>query len=152
MRSGRSEAWECLRRCKKRALGPTLVAVGLAAACSGGQKPPPNHPIAGMSDRVRSRIDRIELVIPDRDRAKKVTEAYVVLEDLVLEYQASRATSLAALAALDGEEKDVAASTDKIFDRAKAAEDKLFERYVEVQVQIRALVTAEEFRKIDALR
>lgn len=112
----------------------------------------PNHPVRGMTDRVRSRINRLDLVFSDEVRAATVKTLYFELEDLVLEYEARRLGFVQELSALQTDAPDFEAKVAKVFAKAKNESEALMKRYIEVQLLLRKHVTPEEFAVIDALR
>jgi hypothetical protein len=129
-----------------------LVLLSLAACKSGGEDKPPSHPIMAMEDRVRSRIDRIELIVDDGDRRKKVIEIYEALERLVWEYKRGRACMNEQLTGFDSDEIPSEDEIRGVLALRKKADANLTKRYVSLQLELRKNLTPEEFKRIDALR
>src|SRR3954471_681283 len=60
----------------------TFVACGLLAC--GGDKPPARLPSTAARDRVATRVELVDLVISDPERARKVRSLYVAMDSLLL--------------------------------------------------------------------
>lgn len=105
-----------------------------------------------MQARIESKIDRIELIVRDRDRAEAVTELYLGLDALIREYRVKRAAYEAELFKLDGDEPYFEERTNDLFQRATAEQVRLGEAYVALQLKLRGMVSREEFEKINRLR
>jgi hypothetical protein len=130
-----------------------FAALALSACASGEPKRVvAPHPIGGMQDRVRSRIDRIELIVDDAKRRRQVIAVYQQLERLLWQYQDSRGALGRELLfrAMDGIGTE--AEILGLMEARKGAEARFFEHYVELQLKLRELLTEREFARIDALR
>jgi hypothetical protein len=128
----------------------TFCLVAGAAGC--GSELPPRLPSTAIHDRTASRVGLVDFVIADRTRAKKVRALYVQIEQLMLEANdvyLGEARSQAQLGAgrvvAESELRaSVAVSRD--------AEMRALERYIALELAIRALTTPAEFARLDAIK
>lgn len=125
-----------------------LVAAVVTSAC-GAHEPPPRLPSSAIHDRTASRVELVDFVISDRERARKVRALYQEIEELMRAAQSVESRELAKVgfASLrsDGELRDCVAAS-------REAELAALERYVQVQLAIRALTTPQEFARLDRIR
>jgi hypothetical protein len=125
-----------------------LFAAGGVGACA-VHEPPPRLPSTAIHDRTASRVELVDFVISDRARAQKVRALYEEIERLMRHAQSVQARELAKLGAGsfqdDGELYQSVANS-------REAELAALERYVEVELEIRALTTPKEFARLDAIR
>jgi hypothetical protein len=105
-----------------------------------------------MTDRVRSRIDRLDLVFSDYERSREVKRIYSGMEELVLAYEERRVALVARIIAAEGDDAHVEAEVDRAFETARREAHQLMTRYVEAQLELRRHLTSEEFAIIDGLR
>jgi hypothetical protein len=127
----------------------TLLGLSLGAFGCSGRALPPRLPSTAIHDRTASRIALVDFVISDRDRARKVRALYLQIEQLMLETwnAETRAQAELGTSSLRPEAATLAAT-----DALRDAELSALQRYVCVEVAIRALTTPEEFARLDAIK
>ena len=127
-----------------------LLAGLLGVAACGGADLPPRLPSTEAYERAATRVELVEFVISDTERAEKVRSLYIEIEQLMLETQKTEAKELALLGTLrtGSREDQWRASVDVI----RRAETSALERYTSLQLEIRALTSAEEFARLDAIK
>ena len=137
-----------------RALGNSLVAaltallVCAAMAC-GGDKPAARLPTTAARDRMAARVELVNLVISDAERAAKVRALYIAMDSLLIEAKRAQAQQLLLL----GGERP--ASDEEMRARLSAvrqAEANALDHYIELQLELRRFTTADEFARLDAIR
>jgi hypothetical protein len=113
-----------------------------------------------MSARVMGKLDVIELVVSDPARAERVREVYLQLGALGRQFDLARARSiLGAQAALEkrsteatqsepGKVGDLEAMLAPPLQEGKA----IFERYTALMLEVRSLLTEDEFEKLNRVR
>ena len=142
------EPWTSGRRGGSTArLALVLFAAAGVSAC--GTQPPPRLPSTAIHDRTASRVELVDFVISDHARARKVRALYQEIEALMRQAQSVEARELGKVgsASLRGDDElrdSVALSRE--------AELAALERYVQVQLEIRALTTPQEFARLDRIR
>jgi hypothetical protein len=129
------------------ALLPVFAAVVLLAC--GGEKAPPQLPSTAARDRVATRVELVDLVISDPERAAKVRSLYIAMDALLLETKLAQARQLALLGA---ERPSTDEETRARFATVRKAESSALERYIELQLELRRFTTAGEFARLDAIR
>ena len=129
-----------------------LVSVSLGAGSACASAPARPHPIIEMEDRVRPRIARIPLAVRDAERAERVRAIYVELERLIANFRLSRAHLLWQITNLRGNEPDLREQLTQRIHELREAGVQTMEAYVEAQLELRTLLTPEEFARIDAMR
>jgi hypothetical protein len=130
-----------------RGVLPFFAAVALSAC--GLHEPPPRLPSAAIHDRTASRVELVDFVISDRERARRVRALYEEIDAIMRDAQRVEARELAKVgtASLHGDDElrsSVTASRD--------AELAALDRYVSLELQIRALTTPEEFARLNRIR
>jgi len=129
-----------------------LVAVaGLANALTacGGDKPPAQLPSTAARDRVATRVELVDLVVSDAARAAKVRSLYIAMDELLLDTKRAQARQLG----LVGSEQMNSDENARVALRAVSkAEASGLQRYIELQLELRRIVTADEFARLDAIR
>ena len=134
-------------RSSLRALGCAFVALALIAC--GGEKPPAQLPSTAARDRVAARVELVELVISDPERAAKVRSLYIAMDSLLLDTKRAQAGQLARLAAeRPSSDREARAG----FAAVRAAESSALERYIALQLELRRFTTAAEFARLDAIK
>lgn len=128
-----------------------LALSSLLPACASEAIAPP-HPIFQMEDRIRSRTNIIPLIVRDPERAGRVVDLYIELEDIAATYRAKRALFKARLASLQGDEEDIDERIRAIFEAGKRESVRLGDRYIQVQLEIRKHLSPREFARIDRVR
>jgi hypothetical protein len=127
--------------------GFVCVALGLLAC--GGEKPPAQLPSTAARDRVASRVELVNLVISDPERAAKVRSLYIAMDSLLLDTKRAQAQQLALLGT---EQPSNDEATRSALSAVRNAEASALERYIALQVELRRFVTAAEFARLDAIR
>jgi hypothetical protein len=135
---------------RTRAYRDALLALLAAAllAC-GGEKPPAQLPSTAARDRVAARVELVDLVISDRERAAKVRSLYIAMDSLLLDTKRAQARQLALLG---GERPLSEQETRAGFAAVEQAESSALARYIELQLELRRFTTADEFARLDAIR
>jgi hypothetical protein len=125
-----------------------LFAAVSACACAVHQ-PPARLPSTAIHDRTASRVELVDFVISDPERARKVRALYQEIEELMRAAQSVESRELANVGSAslrsDGELRDSVAAS-------REAELAALERYVQVQLEIRTLTTPKEFARLDRIR
>lgn len=124
-----------------------LLALGLLAC--GGEKPPAQLPSTAARDRVATRVELVDLVIADPERAAKVRSLYIAMDSLLLEAKRAQARQLALLGA---ERPSSDEETRAGFSAVSKVEAGALERYIKLQLELRRFTTADEFARLDAIR
>jgi hypothetical protein len=114
-----------------------------------------------MTARATAKLDVIELVVSDPVRAERVRQVYVRIAALGHEFDLARARSiLEAQSALEKRSTEAAQAADPAspaelermlappLEQGKA----LFERYAELMLEARTLLTEDEFEKLNGVR
>jgi hypothetical protein len=122
----------------------------LASPACGGKEPPPQLPTSGAQDRAASRVELVDLVIADGERAARVRELYVSIERLMLTTKQAQAKELRAVGAPTGPRSPE--ETRAMLRRFREAEQGALEKYVALQLELRRATTPEEFARLDAIK
>jgi hypothetical protein len=120
----------------------------LLLAC-GGEKPPAQLPSTAARDRVAARVELVDLVISDTQRAAKVRSLYIAMDSLLLDTKRVQARQLALLGA---ERPSTDDETRARFAAVRMAESSALDRYVALQLELRRFTTAAEFARLDAIK
>jgi hypothetical protein len=124
----------------------------LVTGCASSDSAPPAHVVTGVEDRVRQRVNRIELVVDDAERAEKVTGVYLELEKLIIGYRRSLERDNETLWQVEADPATDEAVIREMLAAARSNADQTWEQYAALQMQLRELLSRDEFEKIDALR
>lgn len=132
----------------------------LAVAGCGGAKGPPRHPVAEMTARSSAKLELIELVVDDPERAQRVRQIYLQLVDLGRQFDLLRAQSLSKARA--DWQKRVSSDAQAAPGNAETLElvlapplqdgKAVFERYAALMLEARSLLTQHEFEKLNKVR
>jgi hypothetical protein len=125
-----------------------LFAAASACACS-VQKPPPRLPSTAIHDRAASRVELVDFVISDHARARQVRALYEEIEQIMRDAARVEAQELAKVGSASVRSEDELRAS---LAASREAELAALERYVEVELQIRALTTPQEFARLDRIR
>jgi hypothetical protein len=132
-----------------RSGGSALALLAAAFTCACAREPPPRLPSTAIHDRTASRVELVDFVISDHARAHKVRALYQEIEELMRAAQRVESKELAKVGSAslrsDSELRDSVAAS-------REAELAALERYVQVQLEIRALTTPAEFARLDRIR
>ncbi len=121
----------------------------LALPACGGEKPPAQLPSTAARDRVAPRVELVDLVISDPERAAKVRSLYIAMDSLILDTKRAQARQLAQLGAARPSSDE---ETRAQFAAVRQAESSALERYIGLQLELRRFTTADEFARLDAIR
>jgi len=126
-----------------------LAALASALFACGGDKPPAQLPSTAARDRVATRVELVDLVVSDPARAAKVRSLYIAMDELLLDTKRVQARQLALVGSdqMSSDEKTRAALS-----AVSKAEASGLERYMQLQLELRRFVTADEFARLDAIR
>lgn len=127
---------------------PIAVIVFGALGC-GSAAPPPQLPSTAARDRVATRVELVDLVISNPQRAAKVRALYIAMDALLLDTKRAQARQLALLGAeqpSNDEERRGRLSA------VRQAESDALESYIELQLELRHYVTPDEFARLDKIR
>jgi hypothetical protein len=132
------------------ALSCTVAAfLALLLSACGGEKPPPQLPSTAARDRVASRVELVDLVISDPERAAKVRSLYIAMDSLLLETKRLQARQLALLgAARPSSDHEKRAGLAAV----REAESTGLKRYIGLQLELRRFTTEGEFARLDAIK
>jgi hypothetical protein len=111
---------------------------------------PPSLPSTAAHARAASRIELVDLVIADEERAAKVMRLYAEIEELMLVVKRTAAGEILKLAAENPTRSD--AETRAVVANVRRAEVAAFQRYVKLQMELRKSMSADEFAKLDAIK
>jgi hypothetical protein len=125
------------------------VLLSLPCTACGGSELPPRIPSTDVHERVASRVELVDLVISDRERAEKVRALYVQIEALMLDAKKSEAKLLDGLGAGPARTDAEIRATFKTFSDAEVG---ALERYAELELALRTLTTPDEFKRLDAIK
>lgn len=136
-----------------------LLAVLASAGC-GGAKGPPRHPVQEMTARSTAKLELIELVVSDAERAQRVRRIYLQLVELGREFDLLRAHSLTKAradwqkrASVDAPAAPASGETLELVLAPPLQEGKaLFDRYTTLMLEARGLLTQQEFEKLNKVR
>ena len=123
------------------------ASLGLIAC--GGEKPPAQLPSTSARDRVATRVELVDLVISDRERAAKVRSLYIAMDSLLVETKRTQARQIALVGAAQPTSDE---ETRARLATVRTAESSALERYIGLQLELRRFVTASEFARLDAIR
>lgn len=105
-----------------------------------------------MRDRNAARIDLVELIITDSDRAQRVKNSYQQMTDLIDGFAATRTVHAKRFASLSSErvlpEAELRAEIATLRQSGRDA----YQDYVRLQLDIRKHTTAKEFARLDEAR
>ena len=132
------------------------IALWSFAAC-GAKESPPHHPVGAMRARVEAKLDLVELVVKDPDRAARVREIYLEAWQLGYDFDLARARSLQQAQAVVGEGASPdAQAPEGVIERILLPDPEIgrasFARYTALMLEARALLSDDEFRKLEATR
>ncbi|HEY0467648.1 MAG TPA: hypothetical protein VGC79_25785 [Polyangiaceae bacterium] len=137
-------------RSTRNSLVTWLSAVAaLGALACGGEKPPAQLPSTAARDRVATRVELVDLVISDAERAAKVRSLYIAMDSLLLDTKRAQARQLALLG---GERPNSDEETRTRLKAVRTAESSALESYIKLQLELRRFTTADEFARLDAIR
>ena len=133
--------------------------LGAALAACGGQAGPPRHPIASIASRATAKLDVLDLVVSDPERADRLRAIYLRAFQLGRDFDLARAHSLAEARRQAESRNEKPAGHDSEpspFESVLAPPAEVgrgaMNRYVALMLEARKLLTQEEFEKLDALR
>jgi hypothetical protein len=134
-----------------RLLSTLLLALSCAVGeTSCGPDLPPSLPSTAAHARAASRIELVDLVISDPERAAKVRRLYIEIEELMLYAKRTSAAEVRKLGIENRRRTD--AETRAAVDKVRRADIEAFQRYVKLQMELRRSMNAEEFAKLDAIK
>ena len=113
---------------------------------------PPRLPSTAIHDRTASRVALVDFVIPDHARAQKVRNLYRQIEALMLEAQRVQMSEAREQAQLSAGRLVGESETRASLAHSRDAELGALERYVCLELAIRALTTPAEFARLDAIK
>ncbi|HEY6077489.1 MAG TPA: hypothetical protein VIW29_01720 [Polyangiaceae bacterium] len=136
-----------------------LLAALVLTGC-GGSKGPPRHPVQEMTARASAKLELIELVVNDAERAQRVRKVYLQLVDLGHEFDLLRARALTKARAdwqkrtsADAQTAPASGETLELVLAPPLQESKaVFERYTALMLEARSLLTQQEFEKLNKVR
>ena len=117
-----------------------------------GKELPPRLPSTAIHDRTASRVALVDFVISDRERASKVRTLYRQIEELMLEAHRVQTGESKQQAQLSAGRLVSESETRASLALSRDAELTALERYVCLELAIRALTTPEEFARLDAIK
>jgi len=123
--------------------------LALALLACGAETPPAQLPSTAARDRVAARVELVELVISDAERAAKVRSLYIAMDSLLLDTKRAQARQLALLGA---ERPSSDRETRAGLAAVQQAEASALARYIELQLELRRFTTAAEFARLDAVK
>jgi hypothetical protein len=135
------------------------LALSSVVACS-SKATTPRHPVGEIRARAEAKLDLVELVVHDPTRATRLREIYLQAWQLGYEFDVARARTLQEAQAVAAERTSTDAQRRELPDGALEAllvpdpelGRETFARYTALMLEARALLSDEEFRKLDAAR
>ena len=124
------------------------MTVLFALAC-GKAAPPAQLPSTAARDRVATRVELVDLVISNPERAAKVRALYIAMDTLLLDAKRAQARQLTLLGAEQPSNDEERRSR---MSAVRQAESAALERYIELQLELRRYVTPDEFARLDKIR
>ena len=142
-----------LHRCRAVGIATALA----AAACS--HRPPPRLSVE-LTARATAKLDVVELVVSDRVRAARLRAIYLDVAKLGRELDLARAKASFEHCAFRAPPTPAGAGTDPIGSGALecalapplAGSQASLDRYVALMLEARALLTQDEFEKLERMR
>jgi len=136
-----------------------VIALSSVAAC-GAKESPPRHPVGEIRARLEAKLDLVDLVVKDPDRAARLREIYVEAWQLGYDFDLERARSLQQAQAVAGERTTLDAQQEPLPEGALEGlmvpdlelGRATFARYTALMLEARTLLSDEEFKKLDATR
>jgi hypothetical protein len=138
-----------IRTHRSSSLALALVFVAFSLLGCGGEKPPAQLPTTAARDRAATRVELVNLVISDPERAAKVRSLYIAMDALLLDTKRAQARQLALLG---GEQPSSDQETRAALTAVRQAESSALEGYIRLQLELRRFTTADEFARLDAIR
>lgn len=132
--------------------GALMVASALVlfgSACS--KELPPSLPRTQIYQRFAPRVELVELAISDEAQAERIRSLYIDIEKIFYEQALEAVKNFQGLGLQQGQ----AVSEEQLreaFGKFRQAEKKAYERYIDVQMQLRKTMTAEQFASLNKLR
>jgi hypothetical protein len=124
-----------------------FVALGLFAC--GGEKAPAQLPSTAARDRAATRVELVNLVISDPERAAKVRSLYIAMDSLLLDTKRAQARQLALLGgSRPSSDEEMRAGLLAV----RKAESSALEGYIRLQLELRRFTTANEFARLSAIK
>ncbi|MGF1466727.1 MAG: hypothetical protein ACFCGT_11395 [Sandaracinaceae bacterium] len=140
-----------LRTVKHVALGAALGLLGPGLAGCGS--PPVRHPVSLIQERMRPRIALVEFIVKDPSRRERVTRILLEIEELTFAWQRDRLALRSRIftAGSDGE-PPTDQELEALFAQSLEESGAYFDRYVELQLALRAATTEAEFARLDRIK
>src|SRR5687768_12144025 len=113
-------------------MSASVAFLACALLACGGEKPPAQLPSTAARDRVAKRVELVDLVISDPERAAKVRSLYIAMDSLLLETKRVQARQLALLGAERPSSDDERRAR---FAAVRNAEASGLERYIGLQLE-----------------
>lgn len=124
-----------------------LALLPYTAGCGGDL--PAQHPVGDLSSRASARVGLISLIIKDKEKAKKVIALHSELVELAPRFNRKRAVIIAGLVTLM-EESPERFKTQAM--EARSEEIKTYARYRQLMLELRTLVSPQEYKRLMAIR
>lgn len=122
-----------------------LLSLG-SAGCGGGSTVE-LHPVGEIAARSEARIELVELIVEDPARAARVRALYLQVGELARRFNRERAAAWAA-AAEEGSTANLSAAATRVEESAR----RTYDEYERIQLELRTLLTAREFARLDQVR
>jgi hypothetical protein len=134
----------------ERAAGTVLALVlaGPLLACGSTPKTP-SLPSTRMHNVASKRLGLVDLAVDDSDRAKKVRGLYAQIDALALEFTKQRQLHIDALTRLSETRVLPEAEVRSELWKLCALGKQTFPKYLELQLELRKHLTADEFAKLN---
>jgi hypothetical protein len=135
------------------------LALSSVAAC-GAKETPPHHPVGEMRARLEAKLDLVDLVVKDPERAARLREIYVEAWQLGYDFDLARARSLQQAQGVASERTTLEAQQQPLPEGALEGlmvpdlelGRATFARYTALMLEARTLLSDDEFKKLDATR
>ena len=128
-----------------------VLTLMISTGVFGCSEVPPNLPSTQAYQRNVPRAELVEFVVDDSDRAAKVRSLYLQVERLVLRTQ--QANIMRAERLLRGDDKALTrAQIRELVVGVGRSELEAMHKYIDIQMQLRANTTPEEFARLDKLK
>lgn len=123
-------------------------------ACGGGGEKPKTMTITKVEDRNRERISKIELIVKDEARADEVKRIYLEIEELAIATRELRTQMQAKATQLgpDASAEEAESHIRSAFAALKESRASAYPKYIELQMELRRVLTEEEFIQLNGVR
>ena len=133
-------------------LSVCLICLSITGCGDKNNQPRP-LPLTRALDLASHKIGKVDLVVKDQDRAEKVKEILIEIEAFLLSQRKVQNTAKAkAFATMGTDVEGSTAAFDAAFAKLRAKRETMYEKYVNLQLELRKHLTESEFKKLNKVR